>query len=372
VGAIASVLAALAGLSDAHAQGLRREGRALEFRTDLPWAILALEGDEDIVGVSPLRVPGPLAGDFWLRAGGAGVETERGRVRVELDEAGSRLESWGSIPLRETLMRGLLFPGYAQHRYGEKGKGAFLLVSGLTGLGLTTWAQLEFWDEEDALVELEQRFAATGVGAEREALQEQLGDAREEKTAAADRRMLFLGATAAVWGVSLLDAVAFSPDFHVSGADESTLALALHRKTRLDAMLRSTLFPGLGQAYNGRRNKAVLVGLAAASAGAWLLHEQDAYNGAVSDFRKVRARYEGEASIDERAALLNQQKALYDEVEDAGTDRDVALAILTGVWALSLLDTALDFGEAWGDVPVEARVGLGPGGEGTVTAQMRF
>ena len=358
--------------SGASAQASRREGRALEFKTDRPWAKLSLLGDEDIAGVSPLRIPGPLVGDFWLKAEGAGVETERGRVRIGLDEAGSRVESWGAIPFRESLMRGFIFPGYAQARYREDRKARLLILGGLTGLGFTGWAQWKFMEREDDIAKLEQRIAISGVDSERADLQLQLGDAQVEKTFAGDRRLLMAGATAAVWGVSLLDALAFAPDFHVNAADESGLSLALHRKTRLDAMLRAIVFPGLGQAYNGRKNKAVVVALAATAAGTYLVHEQDGYNRAVADFDKVRGRFDSSVSVDERALLLDQQKSLYREVTNRQSDRNIAMSILAGVWGLSLLDTALDFDAGWGDSPVSARVGMVPGTVGAVAAQLRF
>lgn len=370
--AVFAAVAVLAAASDASAQASRREGRALEFKTDLPWAVLALQGDDDIHGVSPLRVPGPLVGDFWLSASGSGVETERGRVRVGLDEAGSRVESWGAIPFRETLMRSLLFPGYPQARYRERGKSRLMVLGGLVGLGLTGWAQWEFWERDDDVAALEQGIAASTSEAERAALRRDLSDAQEEKSFAGDRRLLFAGATGVVWGVSLLDAVAFAPDFHVSAADEAGISLALRRKTRLDAVLRGVVFPGLGQAYNGRTNKAVVAALAAGGAGAWLLHEQDDYNRAVADFRKVRSRYDAATSVAERTALLSEQQALFDDVTDRESDRDLALKLLAGVWGLSLLDTVLDFDSGWGERPVSARVGIVPGSFGTVAAQLRF
>ncbi len=367
-----AALALLAGAPDASAQASRREGRALEFKTDLPWADLQLEGDDEIHGVSPLRIPGPLEGDFWLSASGRGVETERGRVRVGLDEAGARVESWGAIPFRETFMRSLLFPGYPQARYNEDGKSRLLILGGLVGLGFTGWAQWELWQRDDDLTELEQRIAAATTESERDALTRERLDAQEEKSFAADRRLLFAGATGVVWGVSILDAIAFAPDFHVSAADEAGLSLALRRKTRLDAMLRSVVFPGLGQAYNGRSNKAVVAALAAGAAGTWLLHEQDDYNRAVADFRKVRGRFENASSVAERTALLSQQQALFEDVSDRESDRDLAMMLLAGVWGLSLLDAALDFDSGWGETPVSARVGIVPGSFGTVAAQLRF
>jgi hypothetical protein len=365
-------LAFFAAAHEADAQGSRREGRALEFRTDLPWARLDLEGDEDVGGVSPLRVPGPLEGDFWLVAGGPGVETQRGRVRIELDEAGSRIESHGTIPFRESVMRAVLFPGYPQLRYGDRGKSRLMMFAALAGVGGAIWAETKVRDSESAISDLESAIALSGVASERERLTRALQDEIEDQAYRKNRRNLLLGATGTVWGVSFLDAVAFRPGFDVSQADASSMTLALSRKTRLDAMLRSAVFPGLGQAYNGRRTKAALVALAGIGAGAHYLWRQSEYNEAVAEFEKARSRFESSVSVDERTRLLAEQEALFGDVEDRGFERDVGLGLLGGVWFLSLVDTALDFGGEWGGARVAGNFGISIEPSGAVCAQVAF
>lgn len=365
-------LGVLASGPEAAAQDARREGRALEFRTDLPWARLDLEGDDDMGGVSPLRVPGPLLGDFWLVAGGPGVETQRGRVRIELDEAGSRIDSHGAIPFHESVMRAALFPGYPQMRYGESGKARFLMFSALAGIGGTIWAESEVRDAEATISDLESAIALSGVAADRDRLRRELADETETKAYRTNRRNLLLGATGVVWGVSFLDAVAFRPGFDVSQANESSMTLALSRKTRLDAMLRSAVFPGLGQAYNGRRTKAALVALAGIGAGVHYLWRQSEYNEAVSEFEKTSGRYESSVSVDERTRLLAEQRAQFDDVEDRAFERDIALAAVGGVWFLSLVDTAMDFGGEWGDARIAGKVGLSMDPSGAVCARLEF
>ncbi len=369
-GLCAFVLLGAAG--GAAAQGARREGRALEFRTDLPWARLALEGGDDIGGVSPLRIPGPLQGDFWLVAGGPGVETQRGRVRIELDEAGSRIDSHGTIPFRESIMRSVLFPGYPQLRYGESGKSRFLMLSTVAGLAGSVWAETTVRDSESRISELEGQIALSGVAADRDRLGRELQDEIEEKSFRTNRRNLLLGATGVVWGVSFLDAVAFRPGFDVSQADESSMTLALSRKTRLDAMLRSAVFPGLGQAYNGRRTKAALVALAGIGAGAHYLWRQNEYNEAVAEFLKAENRFESSVSVDERTRLLAEQQSLFDDVKDRRSERNIGLAVFGGVWFLSLVDTALDFGGEWGGARVAGSFGLSVDPSGAVCAQVEF
>jgi hypothetical protein len=296
-------------------------------------------------------------------------------VRIELDEAGSRLVSYGSPSFHETFMRSMLFPGYAQYRVGQHGKGVLFGVAGTAAVTVALWAQHEFWQADDEVAAAQLAVAASGDATERERLRQEVLDAQEDKTFAGNRRNLALGAAGAAWGVSVLDALAFGPHFHVSQADEAALSIALKRKSRRDALLRSVLFPGLGQEYNGRRNKAVLVGFAGLGAGAWYLIAQNDYNGAVADFEKVRRRYEQSTSVDERTTLLDRQRVLFEEVDDQSRTRKIALGTLGGVWVLSLVDTAVDFGNAWGG----ASATKAPGGlglyldpTGAVGARLRF
>jgi hypothetical protein len=198
------------------------------------------------------------------------------------------------------------------------------------------------------------------VASEREARRLDLLDAQENKTYAANRRNLFLGAAGVVWGVGAIDALKFGPAFHVTQADEAGLTIALRKKSRKSAMIRAIVFPGLGQEYNGRPRKALVLGSAGVGLGIWYLKAQDDYNQAVSDFERVRTRYEESTSVDERTALLAQQQSLFAEVDNRNRSKGVAMDSLVGLWVLSLVDSAIDFGGSWGGASVtRAKGGLG-------------
>ncbi len=366
----------LATATASFAQSIYTEGRALEFRTDLPWARLVFEGNERVAGVSPLRVPGPVAGDFWLNASGPAVESQRGRVRVRLDEEGSRITSYGRPSFRETFMRSALFPGYVQFRSRERGKGTFLAIAGATALGGALWAQSEFWDAEDVAFEARRQMAASGIAAERTELLRVLQDAEEDQTYAEGRRNLYLGATAAVWSLGFIEALVFSPRFDVTRVDANSLTLGMQRKTRFDAVLRSAVLPGLGQEYNGERGKAAFVALGAIAVGAWTLHEMDDYDAVVNDLTKVDRRFTAATTVDERNALFEEREVLFETVDDAFRARKIAVAAAGAFWVLGMIDAALSFGEPWGGRDVGAGgTNLGLSADpvnGRLAAQVRF
>jgi hypothetical protein len=347
------------------------EGPALEFRANVPWARVVLEGDPSVAGVSPLRVPGPLAGNLWLYVAGPGLEEQRGKVRVVLDENGSHIASYGPLPFRQTVTRAVLYPGFAQMQAQERTKGLTMAAAATAGLALSLWAHDDYRGALDRRESGEADVAAapdSTLPAAREALR---GD-RAEEGHLRDRRDLLLGATAAVWGVSLIDAMVFRPRFDVTEADETSLTVSLRRKSRGQAVARSLFFPGLGQAYNGQRRKGFWVALGGLAAGGYLVWRMDDVARAEAQLRQAQARL---AELDTPENAVSRDRSLSD-VDNTRNERDTAFKILAGYWGLSLFDSALSFEEPWGTVPVGAeqsslRWRIDPA-RGVVAGELRF
>jgi hypothetical protein len=325
------------------------EEPALEFRTNVPWARVVLAGRQSVAGRSPLRVPGPLLGKFWLEAGGPGLDRQRGRIRFSLDDSGSRVYSYGGIPARQALVRSLVLPGLSQARSRQELKGASLITLAAGGVGLVAWAHHGAGSAEDAVQSLSDRIDVETDPVVIEELTEARYDARADQEHREARRELFLKATGVVWTVGFLDALAFRPRFHVQDADGESLTLGLRRATRGRAILRSLVFPGLGQEYNGERGKAIWVASSAILAGSYLVWRQDDVEREEAALRQAEERVDDNPGPD---ATLRRDGKLRDR-DGARDARDLAAWVAAGVWGLSLLDTALSFQEPWGDVPVE-------------------
>jgi hypothetical protein len=333
--------------------GVTVEEPALEFRTNVPWARVVLAGRQSVAGRSPLRVPGPLLGKFWLESGGPGLERQRGRIRLSLDEAGSRVYSYGGIPPRQAFIRSVVLPGLAQARTRQERKGATLMTLAAGGVALTVWAHHDAGSAEDAAESLSDRIDVETDPVVLAELTEGRYDALAEQEHREARRDLLLKATGAVWAVGFLDALAFRPRFHVQDADGESLTLSLRRATRGRAVLRSMVFPGLGQAYNGDDGKAIWVAGGAILAGSYLVWRQDDLEREEAELVQAEARLDDSPGPD---AMLRRDGKLRDR-DSARDARDVALWAAAGVWGLSLLDTALSFQEPWGDIPVEGSAG---------------
>ena len=215
------------------------EPKVLEFRADLPYSRLALDGDAKIKGLTPLRIPGPLNGDYWLTAEGRGVEKQRGHVSIRLDEEGPRIVAHGPVTQSTSIRRALLFPGLAQAGFREHGRALLMATSAIGSIVMVGVTQDDLWEESEEKDAVENDLLLATTPEDRERLQADLREAEEEESLARSRRNLYLLSTAAVWTISLVDAAFFKPNFDVSGANETTLAVAMNEKTRGAAIARS-------------------------------------------------------------------------------------------------------------------------------------
>ena len=214
---------------------------------------------------------------------------------------------------------------------------------------------------------------AKSLGQSRKAFKEGMREAEEEESLARSRRNLYLLSTTVVWGISMVDAAFFRPDFIVSAANEATLALAMQEKTRGAAISRSLLFPGLGQQYNGQPQKAFAIASVGIFGCAVLVAQQEDVLQSQSEFDQVSLRASNTPPGPERDALLNQAKLLAAERDVQADHRLWALIGLGTYWGLSMLDTALSFDEPWGAAPVGEgwKFGMAPIGQGAGLVAMR-
>ncbi|HMB71662.1 MAG TPA: DUF5683 domain-containing protein [bacterium] len=324
------------------------EEPAIEFRTNVPWARMVLAGKQSIAGRSPLRVPGPLIGNYWLEASGTGLERQRGRVRFALNEEGSRVYSFGAIPFRQNFTRSIVFPGYSQYSFGQTVKGVGMAGLAAGGIGLAIWANGDMNSARDAMGTLADRLDVTSDPDTAAVTREMLYDASAEAKHLEKRRDLMIKATGTVWAIGMIDALLFTPRFDARDVDEGSVTLTLRTGTRARAMIRSLVFPGLGQEYNGDHKKAFLAGTGGVLAASYLLWRQDEVYREEAGLEQAEARLASNPTAESTA----QRDGRLRDLDDARGVRDWALRIAVGYWALSLLDTALTFNEPWGEVPV--------------------
>ena len=130
---------------------------------------------------------------------------------------------------------------------------------------------------------------------------------------------------------------------------ETTIQLAPERKTALKGVLRSAVFPGLGQIYVEREFKGYLytvseIGLITATAASIILYNQAAVN-------YNSARYEYILQIEENEIIRTRRNMndRYDEVTRYKDMRDGFIMLAAGFWLWNMLDVYI-----WNEPPKTA------------------
>ena len=116
------------------------------------------------------------------------------------------------------------------------------------------------------------------------------------------------------------------------------LAAGPKLKTRTGALVRSTLFPGWGQFYSGRKvwGFSWLVADAALAGLAYMSY--DAYNTANSDFTNYDNLYDATNDVDLAVLYRAQAEESHDLMEQAQDEMLMYSGILGGLWLLNAID----------------------------------
>ena len=127
---------------------------------------------------------------------------------------------------------------------------------------------------------------------------------------------------------------------------ETVVELKAKRKTALSGVIRSALFPGMGQLYVERKLKgytytASEIGLLTAATASIIL-----YNQAVNNYNSAREEYLQQIKEDEIIRTRNNMNDRYDEVEKYKLMRDAFTALAAGFWVWNIVDVYI-----WNEPP---------------------
>ncbi len=363
------------------AMGQEPEARRVLFTLDAnpSGPTIALEGTERILGATPLLIPAPLTGAYQLGVIEPGFERSRGEVVFAAREGRVTLERFDQGLAGKRALRSVFLPGLGQLSAGESTRGwSFFSAALALGIG-TLIAEKDFLDARDDVRSLAS--APSGLSQEE-------GDARTIARLTAERdqnsayrlRNALGGATAAVWGLSVLDAAFFVPSFEARLIKPDLLTIRAHRKTSAGRAIRSALLPGLGQFYGGSRTRGLVYlgagSVAAAIAVSAHLAYKDDNEEATFLLERLRIEERGGDIVAAEKTRGEFRGSLGDRDDDYDL-RNQAMAAAGAVWVLSVVD-ALLFEEpsikrgradvdtrrgespciAWRFDPAEARIGL--------------
>jgi hypothetical protein len=316
-------------------------------------ARFVLAGPTTIRGESPLPLGSEHPGDYRVRVSLAGHESSHGKLSLRFQDGSLRLGKAGDFR-RERVLSSLALPGLGQVREGRVIEGVFWGGAGL-GAGIASLVlEAHYAEAHDAYAARETALAAAASALQAGSLSAAAYRTAVHETfraeALASRRLrernYALGALAVVWGLNLADASWFHSSFDVKEGSGGVLQVALAEKTRGRAVLRSIVYPGFGQYYEGRRLRGAVytAGATAAAVAALVAHLE--YKGHVDQVdaldREMAALTPGGPAEAEssRVAAAERETALR-RSEDNRDRRDLAVITTAAVYAASILDAAL-------------------------------
>jgi hypothetical protein len=325
---------------------------------------VALRGAERVVGSTPLLVPAPLNGRYRFTVIEPGFESPRGDVVFRAREGGLTLESYDGSLRAERAFRSALVPGLGQMHAGAARRGASYLAATL-GLGVATlFAQSEFLGDRSDLRDRKSGVVGLSPG-EIEARQLSILAAANEQDHSYRLRNALAGATAAVWGLSILDAALFVPAFDVEIMNPGLLSIRANRRSPAGRAARSAVLPGLGQFYAGAELRGLCyLGAETAALGlALAAHLEYERKNDDAEYLLARMRFEerrGDAVAVDRTHA--EFRAALGDRDDSYDLRNQAFAAAGVVWALSIIDAiAFDEGSSVKDARASADNGDGEG-----------
>jgi len=187
----------------------------LIVRTSPPGAEAHLQGEADISAVTPAAFNYPLIGDYRLTVTKHGYE--RYRTRLVLDPARPTALDVELTPKTgvKAALRSALIPGWGQYYGDQKTKGfAFgLMFAGAVAFFAITDNDLtnKENDFESRLRDFDNARSSGAAYSELRRLHGEMASAQKRAYDAEDVRRISMGVVAGVWGLSVLDALLFTP-----------------------------------------------------------------------------------------------------------------------------------------------------------------
>ena len=109
-------------------------------------------------------------------------------------------------------------------------------------------------------------------------------------------------------------------------------------KTKMNALMRSAIFPGWGQHYFEEPKKSKGFGVAALLSGLFCFYNQLQYNQISSDYDKAIATYQNSLNPE---AEVNHMMNMYEQLVQNEKNTSMGTYILGGVYAINLIDVFL-------------------------------
>jgi len=164
-------------------------------------------------GVTPATFIQPMYGKFDLEVEKPGYETHKSSVYLEPGKTSSVSVNLSAKTRFKAGVRSLVIPGWGQFYSDQNGKGFFFLIM-TAAAGIAAYATHdEFQYRRDLYDETAVRYNQASTVAEKNAIYPELQARKIDAYDAETERMIALYTIAGIWGLNLVDALFFFPDF---------------------------------------------------------------------------------------------------------------------------------------------------------------
>lgn len=344
-------------------------------------ALLQFDGEMTIRGRSPVPLFAEQEGLYDVRVSRAGYETVHGALLLRNRDGALRIADSYSLR-RKRLFRSIALPGYGQMREGRPFEGGLWSIHVFAAAVNALVLEGKYREAHDQFTEANALLNRTAEGGDEnvlDALHETFRLESKANRRLRDRNWAF-GVLGVYWGLNLADALLFHPALDLREGSEGVGQIALSEKTKGRAVVRSLLYPGLGQGYLGRSfGGALYAGLATAS-GVTAIVSHLRYQGELDRVASLDAEYAALTPIGAEEAetarlVLAERDAAVTRSEDDRERRNGAVFVAAGVYVASILDALL--GPPAGPAAEEGgtRIGMlppGAGGEAAFGVRWRF
>ncbi|MBI5836646.1 MAG: hypothetical protein HZB25_05320 [Candidatus Eisenbacteria bacterium] len=311
-----------------------------------PHAELRLDGPVRVIGPSPLMLEEPLRGEYLLTAEKPGFVVQKARLRFP--EGGGPARPAGSGPFSGVsgVIRTLALPGVGQMAAGERGHGWVMLLTEAGALGMVIKSDADarhaLNDYNSAYDRLQAAAGTTVTAEEQTDLEIAVRRAQylqDDARASRRRWLVFAGLT---WGYSVLDQAFLRGGLDVRTHGFDTLRVTLQPVSRTQAVLRSALVPGAGQAYAGHRGRGAWLLLFTGGLTSVALAGEHHFDRTLSEQAEAQARYDAlsarTSDVDRLNSARDALQQRYSDASSARRTRTLLWAAAGTAWVLNILD----------------------------------
>ena len=112
-------------------------------------------------------------------------------------------------------------------------------------------------------------------------------------------------------------------------------------KTRLGALIRSTILPGWGQLYSGKRIPSISFLGSAVALGVLASMSHSDYQASLDDFNQFYGLYHSSSDPGEKSTLKGQAQNSHAQITNASGQVNTMLYALAGVWVANIIHAAI-------------------------------